>query len=114
MSNAMTHVFGSERVSVRDEHVAFEALDARGRVIGAHVRVWEIQGVLPDPTAQYRVPYLSRGGSWFRVVVQATRNGASYGAAQSAQTFETLDEALAFAEKRLAASRKAAAKKARA
>lgn len=74
----------------------FDALDAKGRAIGALVSTWT-EAVMLGPVALSETacymncePVECRGvGTFFMLRVHATRNGKAFGASQSARQFET-------------------------
>jgi hypothetical protein len=90
------------------EHVDFGVADKRGRAIGALVET-ETVTFVPAPVGAtsgwHRAP-----GTFFRLCVQATRNGKEYGASQPDHYFATEAERVAAITKMLAGSRRRAAK----
>lgn len=87
----------------------FDSKDAKGRVIGCRADAYEVDfvEVAPGETGG-RMPV----GHYFVADVAATRDGVRYGACQPDRYFATAEERDAFIAKRVADSRKAAAKKA--
>jgi hypothetical protein len=68
----------------------FPSRDAKGRTIGAHIYRFDAEHVVSDDGL--RNHYIFPAGRYFGFKPQATRNGASYGAAQSTQLFNTVEE----------------------
>ena len=68
----------------------FPSRDAKGRTIGAHIYRFDAEHVVSDDGL--RNHYIFPAGRYFGFRPQATRNGVSYGAAQSMQLFSTIEE----------------------
>lgn len=91
-------------------HVDFGVADARGRAIGVRIETAVVTfAALPaDATSGWvRAP-----GTYYLLCMQATRNGARYGATQPAHYFATDAERTAAMTKMFAASRRRAVAKA--
>lgn len=86
----------------------FDAHDKRGRRIGVLVSTWTAE-YTPVP-ADTACAYGRAAGTYYLAEVQATRNGQRYGACQPYAHFETIAERDAYIARRIADSRKRAAK----
>lgn len=86
----------------------FPSRDAKGRTIGAHIYRSDVEHVVSD--GGLRNHYIFPAGRYFGFKPQATRNGASYGACQSLQLFNTIEEREAAIEKYIKGAMKRAAK----
>lgn len=91
------------------EIVSYGSRDSKGREIGSSVTRWTCQFVAQDADKPWG--FANPAGSYFVAVVMATRDGSDYGASQRTMYFTTNQAREAFIAKRLAASRKATAKK---
>lgn len=101
----------NDRSPLTEAHVDFCVNDAKGRSIGCVVsrHVGTFTG---EKTREFQSHYVNQWlGPVFIARVTATRNGWRYGACQPDSLFRTEAEREAFVAKRIAASRKAAAKK---
>lgn len=93
---------------------SFEVKDARGRVIGAAIRAYEVEYVenteesLLITTQRSTMP----AGRHFVMHPWATRDGQDYGAVQGERFYKTAEERDQAVAKYLADARKRAAKKA--
>jgi hypothetical protein len=107
------HVLEHAGEAVSRSHETFGYRDRFGREIGAEALITRHATRPPEQWSETsgEIGYLAPG-VYFHARVQSTRDGARYGAAQSGETFATLAEAEAYRARRLAASRKAAARKA--
>lgn len=93
------------------EYIGFDNVDAKGRKIGCVIERTTAE-FKAEPSSQYHAYFSDKWlGVSFTACVEATRNGQRYGASQSTSHFRTEAEREAFIAKRIAASRKAAAKK---
>lgn len=84
----------------------FKVQDRRGRWIGAKVYTFEAEYTAIEGNSGCMMP----PGHYHGANVQATRNGENYGACQSSHYAATIEERDAWIAKRLADSRKRAAK----
>ena len=99
----------TDNATATHEHVAFDNRDAKGRQIGCVAD--RMVGTFAAANATqtfYEDKWL---GTAYTARVEATRDGKRYGSTQRTSIFRTEAEREAFIAKRIAASRKAAAKK---
>lgn len=82
------------------ESIAFNAVDAKGRKMGAEVMTNTREAVEGEG------PCVIEPGIWFVAVVQATKDGEEWGASQGAKFFRTEVERQAFIDRRVSDMRK--------
>lgn len=90
------------------EHIDFEALDARGRKVGAQIIR---QTVTFSPLSEGVPGWVFEPGTYYAWRASATRNGKPYGATQRENICTTAEEREAAIAKYLNGARKRAEKK---
>lgn len=98
----------SETVSEGSEYHEFDAVDSKGRKIGARVHFSVV--VFADLPADARGGYGMKAGTYFAWVGNATRNGEHFGAIQPRHYCETEQERAQAVAKYLKGAEKRAAK----
>lgn len=93
-------------------HLGFGYFDKVGREIGMKTFVWEVDVVEADASAVWYRTGFDQAGHYFAATTHATRNGAVYGASQSAHYFKAREDRDLYLARRWADSLKAAQKKA--
>jgi len=97
--------YGFDHASV---HVPFNFVDAKNRRIGCVVSTWRDEYV--EAPADAKSGHDIEPGTYYVAVVHASRDGKSYGAYPGGCRVKTLSERSAYIERRIADSRKRAAK----
>jgi hypothetical protein len=95
---------------IEANQINFGVNDNKGREIGCRtcLRPQTISLVSETVINGSSIAKRDRLGDWFCAFVQKTKNGEDFGARQDGKEFRTIEEARAYIEKRVAASRKAA------
>jgi len=109
----MTDQLTNRQVSeVQTQHVSFDVVDEKGRIVGAFIETSVVTYTLFDGTeGPYRGGWRHAPGVFFGFEPHATRNGKNYGASQSLSVFDTAEARDAAIAKYLKTAKARAAKK---